>query len=92
MLYPTVRVLLENDTLENFQKLLYKETELYKKLNECHSKLDEMDNDYNKGLINEDGYSSLESVIENDIEEYTRQIQFIEDEEYKLLDNLETLL
>ncbi len=92
MLYPTVKYLLEDDTLKLHQKLLDDEYKLYNEININYSKLDKVDNDYDKELIDEDELTEMAEVIEDEIEECNRKIEEIEIKEYQLFDNLETLV
>ena len=92
MLTPSTKLLLENDTLELHQNLLAKMDDLYNKIDEGYLELDKLDNDYDKELMSVDEFSKLSSILQTKLDEYERQLEELDIEEYKLFDNLETLL
>ncbi len=92
MLTPTTKYLLEDDTLELYHKMITKSDRLFDKLDTCYSRLETVDDDYDKELILEEDLTTLTYEIEAEIEEINRQLDDIEIEVYKLFDNLETLV
>ena len=92
MLYPTVNLLFDDESLTEFQKLSQALHNIYIKLNKCYAKIEEIDDDYDKKIIDKLELSTIRIIVEEEIEEYNRQIELIEAEEYKLFDNLETLM
>ena len=92
MLYPTVNLLFDDESLIKFQKLSDTEKNICIKLNKCYEKLDEIDDDYDKKIIDEFELSTMTTLVDEEIEEYNRQIELIEAEKYKLFDNLETIM
>ena len=92
MLTPTTKYLLEDDTLELYHQMITKSDRLFDKLDTCYSRLETVDDDYDKELILEEDLTTLTYEIEAEIEEINRQLDDIEIEVYQLFDNLETLV